>query len=201
MKPRRFSKPTFLQKYTLSSEPNRPPQRVPEHALFLLSRAQDITFSQQARKVVAARQVFDDICHRDLVTSFQTLTMNEVSSTSNYDQRKRCAENDWKMNMADLLQIGKTQLREMNPGVGNLTRHAEFKHTLRDLRRRLEVDAASESPRLTREENREIGLEIVKFKDAKKALPRCSHWNQKHDRLNCQKCGRFTECTPGNTRK
>lgn len=201
MKPRRLSKPTFLQKPSLSIVPNRPPQRVPEPPLHLLSRGQDTIFFQQARKVVAAMQDFEEIHHRDFVTSFQRLTKNGVSSTQEYYQRIRCAGNDWKMNMADLLQMGGTQLRQMSPGVRDLTRQAQFKHTLRDIRRRLEEDAASQSPRLTPEENREIGLEILKFKDAEKELPKCRNWKKKHDRLNCQRCGRFTECSSGYSRR
>ena len=104
------------------------------------------------------------------------------------------------MNLADLLALEETELQHTKPEMRNLKRHAQAKHILIAIRQKLESDAASESSRLSSEENREIGLEMLKFKDTEKGFSNCSYWHNRHTHLNCQKCGRFTENT-GGTRK
>ena len=90
------------------------------------------------------------------------------------------------MNFADLLELEETNLQHTKPEMRNLKRHAQVKHILIAIRQRLESDAASESPRLTSEE---IGFS------------NCSYWTNRPTPLNCQKCGRFTECNFGDTRR
>lgn len=105
------------------------------------------------------------------------------------------------MNLADLLEMEDTRLRQTESEMRELKGRAQFKHTLRAIRRRLETDAASKTPRLSPEENQEIKLEMLGFKDAEKGFPNCIHWNSRYGGLNCQKCGRFTECTSNDSRR
>lgn len=201
IKPRRLSKPTFPQGSSLSIEPERIPQRLTERLPPFLRRYQDFsdnTFFQQVRKVIAARQTFDEICHINLVDSSKFLATNEAHRAR--EHRQQCAWNDWKMNLADLLDFEETKLQHTKPEMRDLKRHAQFKHILKGIRQRLESDAASESPRLSSEENREISL-VLKFKDTEKGFSNCSYWNNRHTHLNCQKCGRFTECNFVDTRR
>ena len=120
---------------------------------------------------------------------------NKAPRTQEYCQRRQCAWNDWKMSLADLLQMEETKYRQLNPGVRDLTRHTHPWQILRVIRRRVENDAASDDSQLAQEENREIHLEISKFKDLDKCFPNCGQWNNRHGRhgrLICQKCSHLT---------
>lgn len=177
-----LSKLTFAPSH--SSRPKRLPQSAPEHPQKFLGRDQDTTFFQQVREVIAARLTFDEIYQGNLVGSFRHLATYEARRTREY--RQNCARNDWKMNLVDLVHMEETTFGQMNPGVRDLTRHTQLKPILKVIRRKVETDATSKSPRLTSEERKEIKLYILKFKDAENGFPNCSHWNKRHGRLGCQ---------------
>ena len=194
VKPRRLSKPTFLQRPSLLTGPENLAQSVPEQLPSFPRKDYDIVFFQQVRKIIAARQSLDEIWPRS-PHPVPNLGNNEAISTQEYCHRRQRAWNDWKMNLADLIQMEETKDRQTNPGVRDTTHHTHLKRTLGVIRKRVENDAASDNPQLTPEENQEINLEIGKFKDVDKCFPNCGRWNNKHGRhgrLNCQKCSRFS---------
>ena len=103
--------------------------------------------------------------------------------------------------MADLLEMEGTRLRQTESTFRVPKRHAQSKHTLGALKRRLEIDAASWTPRSSPEKNRETKLEVLVFKDVEKVFPNCIHWDNREGGTECQKCGHFTECTSNDTRR
>lgn len=194
VQPRRLSKPTFLQRPSLLTEPESHTQSAPDQSPSFPSNTYDVLFFQQVRKIIAARQSLDEIWPRS-PHSGTKLDNNESSGTQAYFRRRQCAWNDWKMNVTDLLRMEETKTGQTKPGVRDSTYHTHIRQLIRVIRRRVEHDAASDSPQLTLDENREINTEISRFKDVDKCFPNCGHWNDRHGRhgrFNCQKCSRFT---------
>lgn len=125
----------------------------------LYAKSTTFIFFQQVRKIIAARQSFDEVWSRP-PHSVPNPGNKAAPRTQEYCQRRQCAWNDWTMSLADLLQMEETKHRQMNPGVRDLTRHTHPRQILRVIRRRVENDAASDNPQLTRGKSRDSFRDI-----------------------------------------
>lgn len=76
------------------------------------------------------------------------------------------------MNLPDLVEMELIKLRRTEPRTLDLKGHAQIKHTLRAIRRRVENDVVSKSSRLTLEEDQEIKVEVLEFKGMRRKASR-----------------------------
>lgn len=65
--------------------------------------------------------------------------------------------------MTDLFQMEEIKNWQRNPGVRDMRRHSQLRLIIKFIRKRVEHDAASDNPQLTRE-NQEIIFEMAKLK-------------------------------------